>query len=170
MGETRGRAREPSPRREVRGAVLAEFAIAFMPICAMFLCVAQLSRFELAHLVTMRAAEVSARACAVIQEPDPGHEKQLDGPDEDVQQAAHVVMQGMGGGPNGNSELTITDPTCSHAGDPNGGTDTVTLTANYHCTIPLAQKIVCSGGDKTWSETVMYPHQGADYKLDEEGD
>jgi hypothetical protein len=154
-----------------RGAVLAEFAIAFMPICAMFLCVCQLARFEMAHLVSMRAAELSARACAVIHEPDPGHDKQIDGADTDIQEAAHVVMRSMVGSNNGH-EIQITDPVCEHeeGSNSNGGTDTVTLTATYHCTIPLASHIVCSSGDKTWTEEVKFPHQGADYKLDDEGD
>jgi hypothetical protein len=166
------RSKMREPRRDRRGAVLAEFIIAFMPICAMFLCVCQLSRYELAHLVTMRAAEMSARACAVIHEPMPGHKKEVDGPDSDIQEAAHVVMKGMTGTSNGSTELTITDPTCEHDdnGDSNGGTDKVTLNATYHCTIPLARNIVCASGDKTWTEEVSFPHQGADYKLDEEGD
>jgi hypothetical protein len=165
MGDRRGRAREPSPRRGIRGAVLAEFIIAFMPICAMFLCVCQLSRLAIARLVVMHAAEVSVRACAVIYDPDPGHDAKLDGPDSDVQTAAHMVMQSFGGGPNGSDELTITDPTCNHSGEANGGTDTVKISADYHCTIPLAEKIVCSKGDHYWTTQAQFPHQGAEYKL-----
>jgi hypothetical protein len=136
----------------------------------MFLCTAQLSRYAIARLAVMHAAEVSVRACAVIIEPDPGHAKQLDGPDTDVQQAAHVAMQPFGGTDFGGQEIKIQDPTCEHTGDSNGGTDTVNIKATYHCMIPLAHNIVCSSGDKNWTETVMFPHQGADYKLDEDGD
>jgi len=78
-------AKRESILRARKGAVLAEFAIAFMPICTMFLCVCQLSRYSIARLAVLHAAQVSVRACAVIVDPDPGHETNLDGPDSDVQ-------------------------------------------------------------------------------------
>lgn len=153
--------------RSNRGAVLAEFAVAFVPICAMFLSVAQLARLELARLAVMHAAEVSVRACAVIVDPDPGHDAQLDGPDSDVQKAAHRAMQSIGGGPNGNGELTIADPQCAHGGDANGGVDSVSIDATYTCTIPLADLIVCGGhgANKKWTQIAKFPHQGAYYGL-----
>ncbi len=155
MGITKGK----------RGAVLAEFIIAFMPICAMFLCVAQLSRYAIARLAVMHAAEVSVRACAVIIDPDPGHDAQLDGPDTDVQKASHMAMKPFGGNDFGGNEIRVTDPQCSHEGEANGGTDTVTMDATYTCTIPLARWIVCGGGSKQWTMTAQFPHQGADYQL-----
>ena len=155
-------------RRGKRGAVLAEFIIAFMPIIAMSLCVAQLSRYAIARLAVMHAAEVSVRACAVIIDPDPGHEKQVDGPDSDVQTAAHIAMKPFGGDLGG-TEIHISDPTCTHDEgldvNGNGGTDTVTIDAKYTCTIPLARWIVCGGGSKNWTVTAMFPHQGAKYEL-----
>ena len=156
--------------RDRRGAVLAEFIVAFMPICAMFLCTAQLSRYAIARLAVTHAAEVSARACAVIIDPMPGHEKELDGKDSEVQDAAHIAIKPFGGTDFGGQEIKIEDPTCEHTGDSNGGTDTVKINATYHCMIPLAHNIVCSTGDKTWTEQVSFPHQGADYHLTEEGD
>lgn len=151
-------------QRGKRGAVLAEFIIAFMPICAMSLCVAQLSRYSIARLAVMHAAEVSVRACAVIIDPDPGHDKQVDGPDSDVQTAAHIAMKPFGGDLGG-KEIHISDPTCSHSGEDNGGTDTVSIDAKYTCGIPLARWIVCGGGSKQWTVTAQFPHQGAKYKL-----
>lgn len=158
--------------RARRGAVLAEFAIAFMPICAMFLVLTQLSRLFIARLAVMHAAEVSVRACAVIIDPDPGHEASppLDGQDTDVQKAAQIAMQPFGGDGMtnyGGKELSISAPSCTHAGDANGGTDTVTTTATFYCIVPLAQRIVCQNPTtpKTWDVTAQFPHQGANYGL-----
>lgn len=147
--------------RARRGAVLAEFAIAFMPICAMFLCVCQLSRYSIARLAVLHAAQVSVRACAVIIQPDPGHSTTIDGPDTDVQRAAKVAMTPF----EGSGEITHDDPTCKHDGEDNGGTDTVTMTGHYDCKIPLARGIVCSSGAKTFTVHAQFPHQGAKYKL-----
>jgi hypothetical protein len=154
-------AKRESLIRARRGAVLAEFAIAFMPICTMFLCVCQLSRYSIARLAVLHAAQVSVRACAVIQKPNPGHSKSIDGPDTDVQRAAQVAMKPF----EGSGEIKHDDPTCTHDGEPNGGTDTVTMTGTYTCMIPVAKRIICSSGPKTISVTAQYPHQGADYHL-----
>jgi len=157
-------AKRESLLRSRRGAVLAEFAIAFMPICAMFLCVCQLSRYSIARLAVLHAAEVSVRACAVIIDPDPGHEVKLDGPDTDVQRAAQVAMKPF----EGSGEISHTPPTCKFEGNDessNGGTDNVEMQATYSCKIPLAKRIVCSSGDKTWTVHAQFPHQGAKYKL-----
>ncbi len=147
--------------RARRGAVLAEFAIAFMPICTMFLCVVQLSRYSIARLAVLHAAQVSVRACAVIIDPDPGHEVSLDGPDSDVQRAASIAMAPF----EGSGEISHTPPTCTHEGEDNGGTDTVAMDGHYSCTIPVAKRLVCSGGDKTFTVHAQFPHQGAKYQL-----
>lgn len=160
--------------RARRGAVLAEFAIAFMPICTMFLCLSQLSRYFIARLAVMHAAEVSVRACAVIQEPMPGHTQGVDGKDSEVQTAADMVMKpstttapwsGFAG-----TELTYDPPTCNHVnnGNSNGDPDTATINATYTCTIPVAKNIVCSSGPKKFTMTSSFPHQGADYHLSSE--
>jgi Flp pilus assembly protein TadG len=148
--------------RARRGAVLAEFAIAFMPICTMFLCLVQLSRYSIARLAVLHAAQVSVRACAVIIEPDPGHDSQLDGPDSDVDRAATIAMGPFEGS---SGEISHGNPKCTHAGPENGGTDTVELTATYDCQIPVAKKIVCSTGAKTFTVHAQFPHQGARYEL-----
>lgn len=157
-------AKRESLIRARRGAVLAEFAIAFMPICTMFLCVCQLSRYSIARLAVLHAAEVSVRACAVVIAPDPGKEVNLDGPDSDVQRAAQLAMKPF----EGSGEISHTPPTCKFEGTDetaNGGTDTVELHATYSCKIPVARRIVCSSGDKNIVVHAQFPHQGAKYKL-----
>ena len=151
--------------RARKGAVLAEFAIAFIPIISMFLVLCQLSRYYIARLAVLHAAQVSVRACAVIIEPDPGHDNELDGPDSDVQTAAKNAMKPFNASNASGHEVYIEDPTCQHAGEPNGGDDTVTVVAHYNCTIPLARGIVCPNGEKTWTVTTRFPHQGAEYEL-----
>lgn len=151
--------------RARRGAVLAEFAIAFIPIISMFLVLCQLSRYYIARLAVLHAAEVSVRACAVIIEPDPGHDDELDGPDSDVQRAAKVAIAPFNQSNASGHEVYIEDPTCTHSGEPNGGDDTVQMVGHYNCTIPLARGIVCPNGEKTWTVQARFPHQGAEYEL-----
>ena len=147
-----------------KGAVLAEFAIAFMPICAMFLCVCQLARYSIDRLAVLHAAQVAVRACAVIKEPDPGSDTKLDGPESDIGRAAEIALAPFEGS-TGTGELSHSEPTCDHTGEANGGTDTLTLKATFTCKIPLASKIVCSDGDKDITVHAQFPHQGAYYKL-----
>src|SRR5437764_342652 len=157
-------AKRDSLIRSRRGAVLAEFAIAFMPICTMFLCVCQLSRYSIARLAILHAAEVSVRACAVVIDPDPGNEVNLDGPDSDVQRAAQIAMKPF----EGSGEITHNAPTCTHEGGDeaaNGGTDTVEMQGTYNCQIPVAKRIICASGAKTITVHAQFPHQGAKYKL-----
>jgi len=151
--------------RARRGAVIAEFAIAFMPICTMFLCLVQLSRYSLARLAVLHAAQVSVRACAVIVAPDPGHDNQLDGPDTDVELAATNAMKPF----EGSGEIKHDPPVCTHDGaddatnNGNGDTDTVTMTGHYTCNVPVAKHIVCPSGTKTITTIAQFPHQGAKY-------
>jgi hypothetical protein len=154
--------------RARKGAVLAEFAIAFMPICAMFLVLCQLSRYYIARLAVMHAAQVAVRACAVIYEPQPGFEKKLDGDPAEVVTAAKTAMAPFNQSNASGHEVYIDDPKCDaeEVGQANGGTDKVEIVGHYNCTIPLARGIVCPSGEKTWTVEAQFPHQGADYKLD----
>lgn len=150
--------------RNTRGAVLAEFAFAFMPVCTMFLFVVQFSRFEMCRLATHHAANVGARACAVINATDdkfdPGGDKQ-NGPETDADKAAKQVLKPFLG-----KELALDEEIkCNHAGGANG-TDTVDVKATYTCDIPVAKKLMCPNGDHKWTATAKMPHQGASYKLD----
>lgn len=150
--------------RARRGAVLAEFAIAFMPICTMFLCLVQQSRYSVARLAALHAAQVSVRACAVIIQPNPGHDANLNGPDSDVQRAADIAM-----GPfEGSGEISHSPPTCTQpqGNTPeNGTTDEVSMDMTYTCQVPVAQKIICPNGSLHNTFHAQFPHQGARYVL-----
>lgn len=150
--------------RNKRGAVLAEFAFAFMPVCTMFLFVVQFSRFEMCRLASYHAANVAARACSVINvggdEINPGGDK-MNGPETDADKAARQVLKPFLG-----KEMALDeDVKCAHAGTANG-TDTVNVKATYTCDIPVAKKLMCPSGTHTWTVTAKMPHQGAKYKLD----
>jgi hypothetical protein len=151
--------------RERRGAVLAEFAIAFMPICVIFLTLCQLARLGIAKLYTQHAAAVGIRACAVIISPDPGEDIPVDGPEEDYKRAVETVVKQSDDGLAKN-ELRYEKAECTHNGVANGGEDTLTVQTSYTCTIPIADKIVCGSGSRKLEVTAEFPHQGADYKIE----
>lgn len=148
-----------------KGAVLAEFAIAFMPICAMFLCVCQLAQYSIDRLAVLHAAQVAVRACSVIKEPDPGSEANppLDGKETDIGRAAQIALTPFEQSSIG--QLTHEDPECTHEDPANGGTDTVTLKASFTCKVPVASKIICPEGTKDITVHAQFPHQGAEYEL-----
>lgn len=150
--------------RNKRGAVLAEFAFAFMPVCTMFLFVVQFSRFEMCRLASYHAANVGARACSVINVGgdaiNPGGDK-MNGPETDANKAAKQVLKPFLG-----KELSLDeDVKCIHSGTTNG-TDTVNVKSTYTCDIPVAKKLMCPSGTHTWTVTAKMPHQGASYILD----
>ena len=160
--------------RARRGAVLAEFAIAFMPICTMFLCVCEMSRYFIARMAVLHAAQVAVRACAVTLDPQPGNEAKLNGdPENDYKKAADQVLTvnmiyPRSGFVGGSSELKYTEPECKNAGgDSNGRDDSVQIDAKFTCNIPVASRIICgTGGTIGFSMYAKFPHQGADYEMD----
>ena len=150
-------------KRDTRGAVLAEFAIAFMPVAMMFLFVTQFARFEMCRLATWHAANVAVRACAVINNGDavnPGGDKS-NGPKTDANKAAQQVLKPFIGD---GSELQVQDIDRPSQSDPEG-TDTIKVNATYTCQVPVGKTLMCGGGSKTWTVTAKMPHQGAQYKL-----
>lgn len=152
--------------RARRGAVLAEFAIAFMPICTMFLCLVQQSRYSIARLAALHAAEVSVRACAVIMQPNPGHDSNLNGPDTDVDRAATIAMGPFeGSGEIAHDKPVTCTPGTAGSTPENGVTDEVSLTMTYTCKVPVAQKIICPSGSLRNTFHAQFPHQGARYVL-----
>ena len=151
--------------RNKRGAVLAEFAFAFMPVCTMFLFVVQFSRFEMCRLASYHAANVAARACSVINvggdEINPGGDK-MNGPEGDANKAAKLVLKPFLG-----KELSLdSDVKCEPSGGGPNDTDSVEVKATYTSDIPVAKKLMCPNGDHKWSVKAKMAHQGASYVLD----
>jgi hypothetical protein len=151
-------------RRDRRGAVLAEFAIAFLPVATMFLFVVQFARFEMCRLAVLHAANVSARACAVVNaggdEINPGG-AEINGPESDANKAAQMVLKPFLG-----QELSVQPVKCQHndTGDPYG-LDVVDVNATYTCRVPVGKRLMCPSGSRNFTVRASMAHQGARYKL-----
>lgn len=150
--------------QNTKGAVLAEFAFAFMPVATMFLFVSQFARFETCRLASLHAANVAARACAVTNVGgdgiNPGGDE-VNGPKTDANKAVLVVLKPFLG-----KELQVATVNCEHSGGADGD-DKVNLKMTYTCGVPVGGTLMCGGvgSSKTWTATASYPHQGALYKV-----
>lgn len=165
-----------SLRKDTRGAVMAEFAIALMPMLMAFFGFVQVSRAFQANLVLRHSAIVAARAAAVISNKNDNlpKEKDSDGNDngnkddgqEEVELAAALALRPwLEDGAFDNVTVNIDDK--STRDDPYGMVN-VTVTATYNCGVPLGKLLVC-GTDATLTKSITagFPHQGAKYRTDE---
>ena len=153
--------RRRSLRSDGRGAVLAEFSIAIIPMLMAFFCFFQLGMFMVGKMIVRHAAIVGARAAAVVTgggatNPTLGGAAQ--GTNGDVESA---VNQALGvWGDNGMLKATtdVTDSGGPHA------TLTVRVEATFQCNTPLGKHWVCGGDTKTFTEVASMPKQGATYR------
>jgi hypothetical protein len=152
-----------------RGAVMAEFIIAFMPIMLIYLTLCELTAVFVDRELIMHAANVTARACSVVEGYDMPNAPKLSGPADDATQAGKIALFdgatgafGMLGKPN----FSIDKVECLHkqTDDPYGE-DVGHIQATYKCFVPWAKTIVCSGGNKSIEVSSSFPHQGAKYKM-----
>ena len=142
-----------------RGAVLAEFVVALVPLLTIFFVFVQISAIAAARIRFKHAAVIGARAAAVFS--NKGNncpECQGDGGNE-VNAAIRAALGTQGR--TLNASATVDDR--SNRSDPYGLV-TVTVTGQYQCGVPLG-KIICSGGSVTFTERKSMPHQGALYKM-----
>jgi len=146
-----------------KGAVLAEFSLALMPLLITFFSFVQVGKLFTASLVVRHSAVAAARAAAVIHKQgdnNPGD----NGTDDDITRAAELEMgPWYGSSLDLNGSVTIEDK--SSTSDPYGNVK-VTVPATYTCDVPLGSLIVC-GPSRTrdMTATASFPHQGALYKL-----
>jgi Flp pilus assembly protein TadG len=151
-------------RHDQRGAVLAEFVVVLFPLLMVFFTMIQLSAFATAKLMTKHAAVIASRAAAVYSnQHDNLPEGQGDGRSEATAAARAAI------GTWSQKQLTISSVTVSDASsrsDDDGqyGLVTVTVSANYQCTVPMARFVCGLTGSKTITETKSMPHQGARYR------
>ena len=145
-----------------RGAVLVEFAIAFMPLMITFSSFVQLQQMATARIVVKHATIVGGRAAAVISN------KNRNTPDAEDNDNVDEVKKGVVAalGP-WKTKLTVdvkVDDTSS-CKDPYGMVS-VTVNADYKCSVPFSNLFMC-GASKTHSFKPMvsrFPHQGARYQ------
>jgi Flp pilus assembly protein TadG len=149
--------------RNTKGAVLAEFVIAIVPVFTTFFSFVQLSRIATARLVVKHAAIAGARAAAVMTNANDDTPDQPGG--DQKGEIENAVKASMGpwfaNGSITGANVTITDS--SSRSDPYGWVE-VKVDATYACKIPMGQ-IACGGGTKQLTETFKMPHQGAIYKM-----
>ena len=149
--------------KDKRGAVLVEFAVAFMPLMITFSSFAQLQQTATARLVVKHATVVGARGAAVISN---GHHNTPDQkPENNDAEVKKGVMAGLGPWKNTMRDVQVTVKDDSTCADPYGMVS-VTVTAKYKCSVPFANMFMCPGGQiHTFKPmTSRFPHQGAKFQ------
>jgi Flp pilus assembly protein TadG len=151
-----GRAKK---RVDQRGAVLAEFVIALVPLLTIFFVFVQLSAISAARIRFKHAAVIGARCAAVYS--NKNHtcpECEGDGEAE----VTDALRAGLGSSARGYTDVNASVADGSSESDPYGLV-TVTATAKFQCAVPLGRIICGSGSSVTFTERKSLPHQGAMY-------
>lgn len=154
-----------SLKTDTRGAVLAEFVIALLPLLTCFFVFVQISALGIAKLMVKHSAVVGARAAAVFSNKnDNCPECQGDGVGavNAAARSALVTWQGKFS----SVSATVDDTSTRDKGDEGFGPYglvTVTVRATYRCEVPLG-RIICPGSVVTITEKKSMPHQGARYR------
>ncbi|MFO0640590.1 MAG: hypothetical protein U0183_15330 [Polyangiaceae bacterium] len=156
--------------RDQRGAVLAEFVIAVVPLMMTFFGFLQVTKLFTAGLGVRHAAIIAVRAASVYaagKDNNPGESG--DGKSQAEQAARGALAVWLSDGSISNVNVTLDDR--SSRSDPYGPVQ-VQVTATYNCRVPMMGRVICSGGRKTISTQTMVgfsaqmPHQGAKYEVE----
>jgi hypothetical protein len=152
------------------GAVYVEFIIALFPMMLLFFGMMQLNGLLLADLVTRHAAVHAVRAAIVCdsQAGDPQSADRLASPGGCSWEAANMTLAAI-------KSFGAPDFTVKIDGATPHGNEmvTATVTANYHCHVPLAGPLLCGfglpglpagGGVLALTRRASLPNQGANYK------
>lgn len=141
--------------RDNRGAVLAEFVIALAPMLTAFFVFLQIGQVYLASLMTRHAANMGARAAAVVLPPNPGNV----GAPEDVDVAVHAAL----GRFDEHFPRVAVEKTPAPAPFE---LVAVEVRAQYKCGVPLGARIVCGADGLIEIPAIVsrFPNQGAQYK------
>ena len=141
--------------------------VILVPLMTLFLCMIELSRLAIAHLLLERAAGMAVRACAVIKD----QPKNCDGggarADELIQQAAADGVR-----PWLDTHLALDTVECSTKKP--SGEDVVQVRAQFRCVVPIARSIICSSSSpsagtapgvaaRAVAASARYAHQGASF-------
>ncbi|WP_394829558.1 hypothetical protein [Pendulispora albinea] len=147
---------------EDRGAVVAEFVVAIIPLGITFFSFMQVAHLYTAHLVFKHAAFSAARAAIVTKSRcNPPMSGNDNGRESDVEDA---LRDGLGAGVWQNTFGGLSTRV-QYAGSDKYGPVTTTSKALYKCSVPLGRWIVCPmAGFRPMQETIVLPHQGASYE------
>ena len=149
-------------REDQRGAAMVEFAMAILPVLLVFFGTVQWSINAYLNLIVKHAAFSIVRCEAVV------HPGMPDSGDENADCLATT--------PGGASVIgkLFTHVTGVSAGDfvvdtnlapaTAQGLDTVTVTLNYKCSVPLGNQIACSSGLQQLKAVAKFPNQGSVYQ------
>lgn len=148
--------------RDTRGAVLAEFVIALLPLVTVFFVFVQLSMLAVSSIIVKHSAVVGARAAAVYSNGNRNVPELCgDNGEQKVRDAVRAAL-----GPWSNRITTTVDITDTSSRSENDGVYdlvTVKVTARVRCAVPLG-KFICGGDfEKEIVDTKSMPHQGARY-------
>jgi len=149
--------------KDKRGAVLVEFAIAFMPLMITFSAFVQLQQMATARIVVKHATIVGGRAAAVISNKNKNTPDAKDA--DNVDEVKKGVMSALGPWKGKMSNVDVKIDDTSTCDDPYGMVS-VTVTADYKCSVPFSNLFMCGAG-KTHAFKPMiarFPHQGARYQ------
>lgn len=145
-----------------KGAVLAEFVIAIVPVLITFFSFVQLAKIATARLVVKHGTIVGARAASVISnQHDNTPDMKTDGKAEITNAVRAAMAPWIRKGSIIGVNVTVQDQ--SSRSDPYGWV-TVTVRATYACKVPMGF-IACGGLTKTLEESYRMPHQGALYRV-----
>lgn len=157
---TRRRARQ-------RGAVLAEFMIAVLPLLTTSFAFLQLTKLQTAKLILSHAAVCAARTAAVSSNAHANNPGARPGDETMPQRAVNAALAPwIAAGSFDDVHVELTDN--SSALDPSGPV-TVTVSAQVGCTVPMMGRVLCKGPRKLLQGTATMPHQGARYEVEPEG-
>lgn len=144
-----------------RGAVLAEFAIAVVPLLMTFFSLYQVTRLQTAKLMITHGAVCGARTASVtsnVHANNPGvPTTRNDMPERAVKQALAPFLESKSF-----SDLRVDVEDLSSDADPSGPVR-VTVSARVVCGVPMMGRVICKGHDKLISAEAVMPHQGATY-------
>lgn len=148
--------------RGTRGAVLAEFIIAFMPIMTIYMTMLELAHFFVIREVVVHAANATARACAVVG-PSGDAPAGTNGDIKNAEAAGEWALKPWKASGLNVRNIKVACKQADSAVDPYGQ-DTGNIKADYTCSVPIAQFIMCGNGPVKIDVTSSFPHQGAKYK------
>ena len=151
------------------GAAMVEFAIAILPVLMMFFGTVQWSVNAYLHLIVKHAAYTIAR-CEAVEHPgmpDSGTDT-VDCLNTDPTSTSVIgtLFAHVSGVSSGDFDIRTTTLAGQYAQTP----DTVQVTLNYKCSIPLGNVIACSssGGGGAYTQplvsTASFPNQGSAYQ------
>lgn len=149
-------------RARGRGAALAEFVIAVVPLLATSFAFLQLTKLQTAKLLLGHAAVCAARTAAVssnVHANNPGArpgEAALPQRAADMALAPWIAARSF-------DDVVVDVADASSDADPSGPV-TVTVTASVACAVPMMGRVLCRGPRKLLRATATMPHQGARYE------